>query len=290
MINLRYHLVSLAAVFLALAVGIALGAGFLDEAATQTTGGNDQQSEISAALSSFDAGYAAATSSEIIDGQLNDQSVVVFTTPGARSSEVADIVSLLEQAGADVTGQVALTDRLLNPANRQFAEGVATQAGGDEVAVGEGYDRIGAALGRAFLATEESESDQTAQTIRSALTEGTLIDIVDEPTTQANAAVIIAGPRAGASDSSGVVVSQFVRALDEATGGVVVAGPVSAGSQGGVVAVVRDSDAASSVSTVDVTDSSTGRVAVVAALAAELDGSTGSWGTSNSANGAIATP
>jgi hypothetical protein len=54
-----------------------------------------------------------------------------------------------------------------------------------------------------------------------------------------------------------------------------------------VLAALRDSDAASQVSTVDVTDTAAGRVVVSLALAQEAKGQSGSWGTARSADGAV---
>lgn len=287
MINLRYHIVSLAAVFLALAAGIALGAGFLDEATTSSDNVEESRTQLSQALAGYDAAYASLTAPGLTAESLDGQSIIVFTTPSARSSEAADLIANVEAAGGVVSGEVELTSRLLNPSNRQFAEGVSTQAGGAEVAIGEGYDRIGAVLGRAYLATETTETDELARTIRAAFAEGALIETVTEPEVNSTAAIILTGPERTSSDNAGVVLSQFVQALDETGQGTVVAGPVSSGEDGGAVDVLRNSDAASAVSTVDVTDSATGRVGVILALAQELEGNTGAWGTSRAASGPI---
>ena len=76
-------------------------------------------------------------------------------------------------------------------------------------------------------------------------------------------------------------------ALDASGKGVVVAGPSSSSTDGGIVKAVRDSDATSSVSTVDVTDLAAGRVVTVLAAAKEATGLSGSWGTSRSADGGL---
>ena len=53
----------------------------------------------------------------------------------------------------------------------------------------------------------------------------------------------------------------------------------------GIVKAVRDSDASSNVSTVDVSGIAAGRVVVVLAIAKEATGQSGSWGTARSSNG-----
>ncbi|MEO6470328.1 MAG: copper transporter, partial [Aeromicrobium sp.] len=155
MITFRYHLVSIAAIFLALAIGIALGSGPLDNAKNLV--GNDSTPSASVARSdlvSFDAAYARKTGTSIINGKLRGQSVLIFTLPGARAAQVKGVKSAMTGGGATVTGEVALTSKLLDSTSRQFAEGVAQQAakGANGVAAtGDSYVRIGSALGRAFL-------------------------------------------------------------------------------------------------------------------------------------------
>lgn len=95
MITLRAHAISLAAVFLALAIGVALGSGLLSNTVlsglrddkrdlqnqidTLTDDKNRLNQKLSAA-SEFDAQVA----SRILAGALKDKSVVVFRTPRRR--------------------------------------------------------------------------------------------------------------------------------------------------------------------------------------------------------------
>ena len=171
MITFRYHLVSIAAVLLALAAGVALGAGALDgrfapDREEGSSSGGDS------ALVSFENGYAARTSTGLIEGTLDDRSVVLLTLPGADAEQVAGVRRNLERAGATITGTVALTSKLVDPANRQFAESVTEEAAPDST--GEGYARVGAALGRSLLGRAGRELDQTARTTASAFEEGGL--------------------------------------------------------------------------------------------------------------------
>lgn len=287
MINLRYHLVSLAAVLFSLAAGIAIGAGLLDDAGATLNADDAAKPDVSPAIAGFDAAYAESTSPGLIRNTLTDQSVVVFTTPGARDAEVNGIVENLQSAGATVTGRIGLTGKLLSPSERQFAEGVATQAGGDELS-GEGaYQLIGSALGRAFLADETGETDETARTIRSAFSQGELINMTQDPEQNATLAVIVTGPASADDADYGVVVAQFAGTLDASGQGLLVTGPVSSSEDRGIVGRLRSSETAAEVSSFDVTDTSTGRIAAVLALVREADGTSGAWGTSRSADGPL---
>lgn len=287
MISFRYHLVSLAAVLLALAAGVALGAGPFDNA-TSGLSSDDSGTSADPAISRFESGYAARTAGALLNGTLKNRSVVVLTLPGARADETKDIRADLEKAGANVTGEVQLTAKLVDPANRQFAEGVAQQSASDVKGVtgaGDSYQRIGTALGRAVLGGAGKNLDTTATTIGSAFAEGQLITYTAKPKTFADLAVVVSGP--GRAGDSGSVSAQMSKAIDGAGGGAVLAGPSTSSQDGGVLATLRDSDAASQVSTVDVTDTAAGRVVVALALAREAKGQSGSWGTSRSADGAV---
>lgn len=280
MITFRYHLVSIAAVLLALAAGVALGAGVLDESLTAPEDGSTSTGG-DAALASFEDGYAARTSSGLIDGSLDDRSVVVLTLPGARDDEVAGVRRDLERAGATVTGTVGLTAKLIDPGNRQFAESVAEEAAPD--ASGEGYTRVGAALGSSVLGEAGGELDETARTVASAFDEGGLTTTDEAPDAFADLAVVVTGPsRVG---DAAEVLSGLVRSIAGSGSGALVAGPSSASREGGAVDVVRRE--ASQVSTIDVTDSAAGRAVTALALARAADGETGSWGTSRSNDGPV---
>jgi hypothetical protein len=280
MITFRYHLVSVAAVLLALAAGVALGAGVLDDRLT-TAGDTTSAAGGDSALASFEDGYAARTAPGLIDGSLDDRTVVVLTLPGARDDEVAGVQRDLERAGATVTGTVALTAKLLDPANRQFADSVAGES--DPDATGEGYARVGAALGRSVLGRSGADLDDTARTVASAFDEGALTDADEAPDTFASLAVVVTGPSRVADGAE--VLSGLVRSLAGAGSGALVAGPSSSSRDGGAVDVVRRD--ASQVSTVDVIDTAAGRAVTALALARVAAGENGAWGTSRSNDGPL---
>jgi Copper transport outer membrane protein, MctB len=287
-ISFRYHLVSIAAVLLALAAGIALGAGPLDDNSVLSGDEDGGPSGADPAIARFESGYAARTSGALLKDVLKGRSVVVLTLPGARADETEGIRADIEKAGADVTGEVQLTGKLVDPANRQFAEGVAQQSASDVEGVteaGESYDRIGAALGRSVLGDGGKNLDTTATTISSAFDEGKLLTYAAKPERFADLAVVVSGP--GRAGDAGSVSAQLAKAIDGSGGGAVLAGPSTSSQDGGVLAALRDSDAASQVSTVDVTDTAAGRVVVSLALAREAKGQSGSWGTARSADGAV---
>jgi len=125
-IDFRYHLVSIVAVFLALAIGIVLGSTELQGPAynllNQTTAKlqneyNQASSERDAAQQQADLGqnYAQAVQPVVLHDLLVGQRLLIITEPGAPASVVTAISDAATQdAGATVTGQIALQPRFFD--------------------------------------------------------------------------------------------------------------------------------------------------------------------------------
>ncbi len=283
MINFRYHVISLSAVFLALAVGIALGVAFV-KSDDGGASGNDNRAD--AAEQAFEQAFADA-SAGLVGSSLSDRRIVVITTPGARSTEVTDLVERIGAAGGTVVGEVALTTKLLDSANRQFAESIAQQSAGDVDTVEsapDSYSRIGAALARALVG--DAELDEQAGTIRAAFEQGGLIDLPTAPTQGADLSLVVVGP-SPADSARGTILADITAQLSTAGSGGAVVGPSTTSVDGGVLDQVRSSDRAGSFSTVDVTDLASGRLVAVWALSRSAAGANGAWGTTRSADGQL---
>jgi hypothetical protein len=128
MINFRYHLVSLTAVFLALGVGLLLGTTFLDDALEDQLRGDleelehdldragERNSELRHQLDTFEeeaGGLDEQLGARLFDGQLLGQPVLVVAPRGIDEGLVERVTTALDQADADVMGTWWLTDRLL---------------------------------------------------------------------------------------------------------------------------------------------------------------------------------
>jgi Copper transport outer membrane protein, MctB len=118
-IDFRYHLVSIVAVFLALTVGLVIGATALKPRVEDTLNRasireqhqiNAQRAQIQGLQNqlSSDQAMAKAAAPRLLGGLLAGQRVVLVTAPGADSSTVAGVTAALQQAGAVVTGQAEL--------------------------------------------------------------------------------------------------------------------------------------------------------------------------------------
>lgn len=128
MINFRYHIVSLTAVFLALGVGLLLGTTFLDDALEDQLRGDleelekdldragERNAELQRQLDAFDAeagGLDEQIGARLFDRQLLGQPVLVVAPRGIDDGLVDRVTTALDQADAEVMGTWWLTDRLL---------------------------------------------------------------------------------------------------------------------------------------------------------------------------------
>jgi hypothetical protein len=128
MVNFRYHLVSLTAVFLALGVGLLLGTTFLDDALEDQLRSDleelehdldragDRNSELRQQLDAFEeeaGGLDEQLGARLFDGQLLGQPVLVVAPRGIDEGLVERVTTALDQADADLMGTWWLTDRLV---------------------------------------------------------------------------------------------------------------------------------------------------------------------------------
>jgi hypothetical protein len=127
-INFRYHVVSLTAVFLALAVGLVLGSTVLNgptldalESRVNTLGRDNSQLREQYSLLEEEVereqDFAVEAAPMLLDGQLAGQRVALLVLPGGE--DYADgVAETLDLAGASLTGQVRLTDKFTHPQHR----------------------------------------------------------------------------------------------------------------------------------------------------------------------------
>ncbi|MFT4188999.1 MAG: copper transporter [Aeromicrobium sp.] len=283
MINFRYHVVSLVAVLFALLIGFFAGWAVLDPDSVEGGGVSPQADS---AEQAFESAFADASAGLVGTG-LAERRVLVVTTPGARSSEVDDLAKRIGAAGGTVVGEVALTTKLLDSANRQFAESIAAEAAKDVPGVAssdDSYVRVGAALARALMGG--AELDEQASTIRAAFEQGGLIDLPTAPTQGADLVLVVIGP-SSADGARGEILADVTSQLATSGAGGAIVGPSTTSVDGGVLEQVRASDRAGTYSTVDVTDLATGRLVAVWALVRSAGGTNGAWGTTRSADGQL---
>jgi hypothetical protein len=123
LISFRYHVVSIVAVFLALALGVLLGTTVVNQgvienlsqrtnnAVTRSEQLRSQVSELQAELRSWDR-FGAAVEPMLISGQLNAREVVIVTQEGVDAAEVDGVREALTDAGASVVALIVVTNRM----------------------------------------------------------------------------------------------------------------------------------------------------------------------------------
>lgn len=288
MISFRYHIASLVAVLLALAAGVVLGSGPLEAddepSSTDDTIGAPTASAEDEAYARFNNAFAASLQAGMAQNQLAGRAVTVVVLPSAAPEQVTALTGVLGQAGASVAGTVRVGEDLLDASKRQLVDELGGQLEADATKVvietGAGsYDRIGALLAYAISTKVPGGDavDQQGKGILAGLSTAGLVTSDEELARRGSLVLTVAG--GGTDQGSAAIVASLAKALDTASGGVVVAGPLGAADAAGLLTGVRtDTAAVKAVSTVDSADVPAGLIVTVQALAEQATGAAGHYG------------
>lgn len=293
MISLRHHAISLAAVFLALAVGVVLGSGLLSD--TLLSGLRDEKQQLKNRINELDernnalaeklnaAGeFDTAMAGRIVHDALKDKSVVVFRTPDASDDTVASLTRLVGDAGGAIAGTVTLTqqfvdanaaDKLLSVVNSSIVP-AGTQLSTTLVDQGsQAGDLLGIVLQINKNPAVRPIDDMQRETVLAALRQTGFITYSDK-LAAANTAIVVTGGRlAEDAGNAGPTVARFAAALAPHGAGTVLAGADGSASGNAAVSVVRaDQGMAAALATVDDVDMESGRITVTLALRDLLNG------------------
>jgi hypothetical protein len=292
-ISLRSHAISLAAVFLALAVGVALGSGLLSdtvlsglrddkqELQNQIDGLTDQKNALNEKLSAAGE-FDSQMSPRILHDSIAGKSVAVFRTPDAEDDDVDALTRMVEQAGGTVTGTVSLTEEFVDANSAEKLLSVVNSpivpAGAQlsTTSVDQG-SQAGDLLGITVLINRDPRvpavNDQQRDTVLTALRDTGFLTYADR-VGAANTALLVTGGGLGDdAGNKGATVARFAAGLAPHGSGTVIAGRDGAASGTAAVAVTRSDPAlTSSVSTVDDVDAASGRITTVLALQDLING------------------
>src|SRR5258708_18849660 len=132
MIDFRYHLVSIVAIFLAVAVGLLLGSTVLRPYVLKglQAASKGEQHQISTLLATRDQlerqvandnQFAQANLAALVGQRLAGQHVVLVAAPGAPDSVTTGLTQVLGDAGATVTGELQIQPAFFDtsPTGRQ---------------------------------------------------------------------------------------------------------------------------------------------------------------------------
>lgn len=306
MISLRSHVISLAAVFLALAIGVALGSGLLSNTVlsglrddkqdlqhqidTQVEQNNALNEKLSAA-GEFDALMAP----RVLRDSLGGKSVVLFRTPDAADDDLDALTRMIGQAGGTVSGTVTLTqefvdansaEKLLSVVNSPIVPAGAQLSTTSVDQGSQAGDLLGIALLRARDPAAPAVTDEQRETVLTALRDTGFLTYGNEPVGAGDTALIVTGgPLGDDAGNRGATVARFAAGLARHGSGTVLVGRDGSASGTGAVAVTRsDAALASAVSTVDDVDDESGRITSVLALSDLVGGAKpGQYGTGQGA-------
>ncbi|WP_300019101.1 copper transporter [Pseudonocardia sp.] len=296
MISLRYHAVSIGAVFLALALGVLLGASgvsdrLLSAVSTERDDLGEQVQELTAERDELAAAqrasdeFARRVGPAAVGGVLDGQSVVLVTADGADPADRDGLLTLLGQAGATVGGEVALTEAVGDPARAdQLRELTAAllPPGAQLPAASDTGSLLGGLLGGALL--PGAQPDQAAAVLTGLASAG-FVRPGEVPAPSPLVLVLTGGALTGidAADAA-AVVTRLAAELDRRGAGAVLAGRSGSADNTGSVGVARaDPSVTAALSTVDDVQSGSGQVSAVLALREQLDGRSGRYGTAATA-------
>jgi hypothetical protein len=278
-ISYRHHIVSLVAVFLALAVGVVLGGGPLSDLGRDDSPASAATKQHRAAErgASYGDTFATANADRLYGDKLADHSVSILTLPGADGDEVSALAAQVEAAGGRVTSTYDAQPALVEASQKSLVDTLGsqlmTQLGSGAVSKDAStYDRIGQLIGLGITGDEMPMSD--AVSVRDSLVGAELMS-APEGASRGDLVLVVLGDDVEPAILSGILSGVATKAT-----GVVVAGDTaSAGAQGGLTAL-RDEPAAEDVATVDGADTALGQVTTVLALIRSLSAPGGSFGAS----------
>jgi len=311
-IDFRYHVVSIIAVYLALALCLVHGSTVVDNyvlQGTKKTANTLQQrnSELRKELLALQSqersseSFVTTMAPKILANELTDKRVVVVEAPGADEDQTEKVADGIKQAGGSVTGTIRLDDSyvqkkqvgVLGGLTETLAEATKLEVPADAAPP----ERSAYLLANALVTKDKDKlgkSDDISTGVLEAYQEAKFLSTSGKPAERASLAVVVGpakkyAPEDAAAGNTAVV--QIAKYLDKTGEGTVLTAPTdSAGAEGVVSALRGDDDVKKAVSTVDNLDAPPGYVVSVLALALDGNGKPGQWGSGTGADNAAPTP
>ena len=304
MIDFRYHLVSIVSIFLALAVGIVLGAGPLEgelgDTLNKEVAGlredkadlNGQLEEARADVEAHDA-YIGETNPSVLATTLAERRVALLVLPGADAAVAEAAAATLQSSGAAVVSTTSVSDDWVTgddataSARDAAVAAAATTAGidvSDSGAVSPRDILLAALLTTPASDTARTVDTATAQAALDVLAAEDLVEIDTEGFELADLVLVVSGVTTQGDDAARATAAErwtdLIIALDARSSGTLVAAESTTAAEGvSVIDSVRnDATATEGVSTVDNAGSALGQASVVHGLAQQYTGGVGQYG------------
>lgn len=283
----RRLILSLAAVFVALAVGFVLGARVLagpmesvlradkGDLQQQVDALTDEKNALTERLSAADD-FDTRMAERMVRGALAGKSVVIFRTPDADVADVDGLARLIGQAGGSVTGTIGLTQEFVEANSgeklRSVVNSPVVPAGTqlNTALVDEG-SQAGDLLGIALLINRDRAiapvDDDARDTVLAALRDTGFLTYDGRLGAADTAVIVTGGALPEDAGNQGLTVARFAAGLAPHGSGTVLGGRDGSASGVSAVAMARSDVALSgAVTTVDDIDAESGRITGVLAL------------------------
>ncbi|MFN2594742.1 MAG: copper transporter [Actinomycetota bacterium] len=311
MVDFRYHLISIIAVILALAVGIFAGSGFLggpllddlrhrlDRIDRTNSGLQSQIVDLHDQQDTYET-FVNAVDPFLVGGKLDGTQVVIVSFDGTDGKMLDGLDNEMTAAGARVGSTITIRSKfaLASQVERdQLALALGSSSGKASdlrlQAAGELAGRIRNVLSGSSQADPRLHAVTQLEQLLDSLSKQGFIDVsggISAQSIPVGADFIVA---VGSDNPPPFDVAPFARrfamGLSSPRTGVLVASPTK--SVWGVVSSIRqDPDASATVTTVDDADTGIGRIATALGLGDAAKGSVGQYGTGDRSTGIIPSP
>jgi hypothetical protein len=317
-ISLRYHIVSLVAVFLALALGIVVGSTVLQEGTVSVLRAtservrqeSERNSRANVALSQDIArlqSFGAAVLPELVQNRLKGRSVVLVDTDKVDGGMRESVRKVLEDAGAQVDGQITFADNRLALAadadRTDMGRLLAVDTDAADVLRGELVRRLANRL--ATPAAIPQDNNQRASDMLTSLQDADFLADLKlsrplasgaDPFPRQGSIFVLLGPSAAATATAVAPDAFLVPLADQVsarTGGPVAGGEAAAvpGPASWITALRNNRELSRRVSGIDSVDTVYGQLALVEALQGSLQQlPAGQYGIKAGASGLLPKP
>jgi Copper transport outer membrane protein, MctB len=301
-IDFRYHLVSLIAVFLAVALGIVIGTTALNQPILEDIENQvaaleqdkrsleDSVRDLQAEVTTGEA-FDEAVAPTLVAGSLGGRGVLlVLVGEDVATETVEEMTTLVDEAGGTVTGTVRVQPEYSDPATAASLQSYVTGSGlPTGVSLPETDDTgelVAALLAQvAMVPSQPGTAAPDTAALSSVLAGLSALDVLVQESSSVSPAdhAVLLTEGAFEGDDAAERLDPLVDlalALDAAGSGAVVAGDTDSAGDTGLVGVVRaDPEVSAAISTVDNVGTVAGRVSTVLALGREGEGTSGKYGT-----------
>jgi hypothetical protein len=280
-IRSRAYVVPLTAVLLALATGVALGAGPLTDASSSAATNPRVVTETPAP--GFADAFAASVAPRLYDGGLSRRPVAIITLPGADPATVAALLSQVKAAGGQVTGTYAVHSQLVDAQQKNLVDTLgiqlAKQLKGKIEPKTSTYPRIGqlVAIAAANRGGAGAQPGSDAAAVRQSLTAAKLLTVPSGNLETAPLLLVVLG-----SPVDQAIADGLLSGLAAGSRGVVAVAPTKNANLAGL----HTDGVTRHVTTVDGSETGAGRVAAVLGLVRAWRTPGGAFGASG-ADGAV---